>query len=117
MPRRLLCILLITAFTGCAEWHAVKGPPADYVAHEKPGAVRATIGDSVLVMKHPEIRGDSLVGLRNSRPPERLAVQTSSIQKLESNTLKGSTNGKFLAVGLTALGIYLGLRTFAPHGD
>jgi len=114
MPRRILCIFLITILTGCAEWHAVKGPPAAYVTREKPGALRVTLGDSVLVMKHPEVRGDSLVGVRNSRPPERLALQISGVQKLESNTLKGSTNGKVLAVGLFALGIYLGLRTFAP---
>lgn len=118
MSRRLLCILLIAALSGCAEWHAVKGPPAAYIAREKPGALRATVRDSVLVVKHPEARGDSLVGVRQgSKPPQRLALQISEIDKLETSELKGSTDGKVLAVGLFALGIYLGLRTFAPHGD
>lgn len=117
MSRRLLCILLIAALSGCAEWHAVKGPPAAYIAREKPGALRATTDSSVVVLKRPQVKGDSLVGVGNSRPPERVAMQISDIRKLETNALKGSTNGKVLAVGLFALGIYLGLRTFVPHGD
>jgi len=117
MSRRLLSILLIAAFSGCAEWHAVKGPPAAYIAREKPGALRATTDSSVVVLNRPEVRGDSLVGVGKARPPERLALQISGIRKLETNALKGSTDGKVLAVGLFALGIYLGLRTFVPRGN
>ena len=104
IPRIAALVLVVGAFPGCAGWHAVKGPPAEYIAKEKPDVVRLTLADSTLVLSRPTVSGDAVMGKgKNGRSPRVVGVPQAEIRSMEIHTTRGSKGAKFAAVSVTVL--------------
>ena len=95
----LASTLALTLFlNGCAGWHAVKGPSAEYIAREKPDVVRLALGDSHLVLSRPVVSGDSVAGLAKGVHPRRwTGVPAGEIRGMEVHNARGSTGAKIAA--------------------
>src|SRR5262245_35027971 len=105
-------LLLLTYLSGCTSWQAPQQvAPAQLIADRQPSAIRITRTDqSLFVLKHPTIVGDTLVGTLDSAwaTGER-RVMLSDVQKIEvRQTDKGETIA-LVAVGavVVAFGVYL----------
>ncbi len=90
---------------GCATWHAVRTEhPAEFIAREKPQAVRVTLPESTLVLSLPSVRGDSILGVsRTARPPRMLAIPSSDIRSLETQHPPRSAKIMLGALGAAAV--------------
>lgn len=100
MRSRLICpqltfiALLIAASAGCAGWHTVKGPPAEYIAKENPDVVRLTLADTSWVLSRPAVRGDSVVGLAKGVHPRIWAgVPSAEIHATEVHSARNKAAG------------------------
>ena len=99
---------------GCAGWHTVKGPSAEYIAREKPEAVRLTLAESTLVLRLPSVRADSILGVsRTTKPPQMLAVPASDVRRLE--TLGPPKSAKIMlgTISAAALAIVIAAMIFS----
>jgi hypothetical protein len=73
----LLCLLA----AGCASWHTQPLTPQQVVSEMHPKRIRLTLTDSsVLVLKHPQISGDSIAGKINGT---RRAVASDRIARTD----------------------------------
>ncbi|TMQ53981.1 MAG: hypothetical protein E6K77_02410 [Candidatus Eisenbacteria bacterium] len=102
----------------CSSWHSIgKGPPADYVAREKPRSVRVSLAESTLVLSRPIVRGDTVVGLDlDARPVRPVALPAADIRNLEVPSPKGSTAAKVVVGTFWVTGLALAVA-FAFHRD
>jgi hypothetical protein len=104
--------LLCCSLAACTTWRAapVTGPQA--VSLSGASAVRITRSDmSVVVLQHPQVQGDSVIG-QAGNPPQRVAVATSQIQRLEVRKVSatrttGLSLGVLAAVTIVAVGAAL----------
>jgi hypothetical protein len=105
--RRGTCVLLlglVLTVSGCAGWRAVKSPPVDYIAKEKPDVVRLALRESSVVLSRPAVRGDSIVGLSRSEHPHRwVGVSPGDIRGMEIHTTRGTKGTKIAAISITTL--------------
>jgi hypothetical protein len=84
------------------------------VASEKPDVVRLSVGDSILVLSRPAVRGDSVLGLCKSVHPHRWAgVRGDEIRGMEIHSARGTTRGKIVAGTIAASMIAFAVLTAA----
>jgi hypothetical protein len=114
---RLVLLFLVTnGISACAGWHTVKGPPAEFIAREKPGSLRATTAESTVVIRRPFIRQDSIVGAwKGPGPALPVALRLSEIQKLETHALTGSRTGKIIVATFTATFLVIVIIAATDH--
>lgn len=124
VARAIVLVLLTVHQTGCASWRSIGHErPADFVERRRPGLVQIMVADSALVIRHPLVRGDSLIGLApGTIPPRRVAVPMASIQTLavRPDAPKGArivlgTVGLFLVVSAVALAIHDPPPVYKPN--
>jgi len=100
---------LFLTLAGCSSWHTIESEsPAAYIARAKPSRVRLSVAESTLVMGHPAVSGDSIVGtLSASRPREKVAVPASDIGKLEGPSSGPGLLGFVLVTGAATVLYFL----------
>lgn len=86
--RRAIVLFLVPWLTACSTWSAVQGPPGEFVARESPEQVRVVRNDgSVVPLREPEVRGDSLAGSYQPRPssaPSDIAIPLEDVRELRT---------------------------------
>lgn len=81
--RRVLTILLLSSLAACQGWHGRRMPTGP---EPLPSPVRVLLRDgSALVMWHPAVERDSMIGLVGREPGERTraAVALSQVERIE----------------------------------
>lgn len=65
MRRIIACVLLPSYLAACMQWEVQEATPQQVVAQERqPDSIHVTLRDgSWVVLEHPEISGDSLIGV------------------------------------------------------
>jgi len=115
-PKCFLCgagALLWTALlTGCATWQTRDVVPAEYVAGQNPSQIRVERTDgSHRVLYSPRVRGDSLVGSRNS---ERKRVDRAvALEDIKSVASPDVNPGRTVLFGVGAVAAAVGLYYMA----
>ncbi len=72
--RSALLTLLLTA---CTSWQVAEVTPKDLLAQERPRWIRVARADAaVLVLREPQITGDTLVGVYRAMSPNGAIVST-----------------------------------------
>jgi hypothetical protein len=95
MPMRFstLPLLLAALAAGCTTWRPQTAPAPQVVAAQSDGSVRVLRRDqSTLVLRHPQVVGDSIVGDAGD-PPRRVAVATADVQRLEVRRVSAVRTG------------------------
>lgn len=86
--RREIVLFLVPWLTACSTWSAVQGPPGEFVVRESPEEVRVMRTDgSVVPLREPEVRGDSLAGSYQPRPssaPSDIAIPLEDVRELRT---------------------------------
>ena len=102
--------------TGCATWHTVRTEhPAEYIARERPQAVRMTLPESTLVLSLPSVRGDSILGVsRTTHPPQMLAIPSSNIRSLETQGPPRSARVMLGTIGVAAVAFAIAAIFLSP---
>ena len=68
--------LLVLNLAGCHSWRSEALAPAQLVPAEHPKVVRVTRSDgSILILRHPTVRDDSMVGIGPDSAEVRLPLQ------------------------------------------
>jgi len=115
VPRIASIALVVIAFSGCAGWHSVKGPPAEYIAREKPDVVRLSLEDSSLVLSRPTVEGDRVAGLSKGTHPRRwTGVPAAEIRGLEIHSTRGSRGTKIIAASAVAIFVTMAALAAVP---
>lgn len=97
------------AALGCTSWQTQSVPPEQVVAR-KPEQVRLRLGNgSTLLLAHPAISSDSLVGSVPSSDPKKigqaLGVPLADVKSIEVQQISAGKTGLLIAgLGITALG-------------
>jgi hypothetical protein len=110
--RAFAVLFAVAATTGCTRWTVVRGPVAERAANFR-GMLRVEArSGAVLLVKEPQVLGDSIVGT-DGRPGQssRVAVAMSDVENLEYRGLDGDVVGGALLALL--VGTALGLVFFA----
>lgn len=85
---RAIVLFLVPWLTACSTWSAVQGPPGEFVARESPEQVRVVRNDgSVVPLREPEVRGDSLAGSYQPRPSSAtsdIAIPLEDVRELRT---------------------------------
>lgn len=99
-PAPLLVFAL--SLSACTSWRPQTAPAPEVVAAHGEGAVRIVRHDqSVLVLRHPQVVGDSIVGEAGD-PPRRVSVATADVQRVEVRKVSAARTGG-LSVGVLIL--------------
>ncbi|TMQ59960.1 MAG: hypothetical protein E6K76_03325 [Candidatus Eisenbacteria bacterium] len=119
-PRRTPLAATLAAFalvaSSCSTWHSIgKDRPAEFIAREKPSAVRVSFADSMLVLIGPALQGDTLLGLAKGDPSRHVGIPLSEIRRLDVRTLRGSTAGKVIVGTFWATGLALAIYSLFHH--
>jgi hypothetical protein len=78
LARNLSVVVLGTSLVGCTSWRVQDVPPAELFQHKEPSHLRVGRGDSSkVVIDHPRLVGDSLVGESHGKP---IAVPLAEVQ-------------------------------------
>jgi len=103
-------LLLLIYLSGCTSWEAQQVAPAQVIADRHPSTVRVTRADqSRMVLQHPTVLGDTLVGaLDSAKAVWESRVALSEVQRIEvRHGDAGRTIGLAVAAaGLLAFGLY-----------
>lgn len=93
-------LALVLGMSACTSWRAQTAPAPEVVSAHADDAVRLRRHDgSVVVLTHPQVAGDSIVGELGD-PPRRVAVATADVERVDVRGLNAARTG-----GLT-LGIF-----------
>lgn len=127
------CALLVAAVFGCHAWTPVPKPTTDGSLPGTPETVRVTrtfnCGEKptrdcvatrgTLVLHHPRIELDSLVGYHDAADRERVAIQIHDVVSIESRDVDPyRTVGLGLGIGaVIAIGAIIGLLVVLSSGD
>jgi hypothetical protein len=108
-------MLLLAYLPACANWQVGGPTPAEYVAAKSPPRVRVTLADSsIVILKSPIIRGDSLIGfvgsgLAKDDPMRTVSFPLSDVRAVEVN--KGTSAGVIIAA-VAAVAVVVALATY-----
>lgn len=101
MRKRFLgsAALLVLLAGACTSWRSQPGPAPEAIGRlNGSGTVRVTRRDmSVLVMRNPQVVGDSIVGVAGDTPT-RAAVAIADVQRIDARRVSATKTGG-LAVG------------------
>lgn len=106
-------ILMSGPVSGCTGWRVEDLSPADVVERQQPSELRVEHADGRHeVLYAPEVRGDSLLGRRDSRGrhPDRMLMLSDVREVATPHTSGGRT--AVLVLGLTIVGVIVALRSF-----
>ena len=105
-PRLLLVISAFVVAQGCRSFQqrAMPGGEIPELSMEQP--VRVTLNDgNVLVLEHPRVAGDSLIG-DGGNPPQRFVVLRRDIARIEQSSVSAlRTGGLVLGVGTVVVAV------------
>jgi hypothetical protein len=97
-----LALLLCCPLGACTSWRTAPVSGLRAVALSGRETVRITrTNTSVLVLRHAQVQGDSVVGEAGS-PPQRVAVATNEIQRLDVRKVS-ATRTTGLSLGVLAV--------------
>ena len=102
-----LAVMLMSSYlSGCTGWRVESLSPAEVVERQQPSEVRVQYGDGRReVLYGPEVRGDSLLGRRDSsatQPDRRLML--SDVRHVATRHISaGRTAGLVLGIGIVGV--------------
>ncbi len=92
-------LALALGMSACTSWRAQTAPAPEVVSAHGDGAVRLVRHDgSVVVLRHPQVAGDSIAGEMGD-PPRRVAVATAEVQRVDVRRVNAARTGG-LTLGL-----------------
>lgn len=96
--RSIATSLLVLHMASCHSWRSEALAPAQLVPAEHPEVVRVTRSDgSILILRHPTVRNDSMFGIGPDSAEARLALQ--DVREVEVRRFSaGKTAGLVLGV-------------------
>jgi hypothetical protein len=117
MRFRAVPFAALLAAAACTSWHPQTAPAPQVVTANANGTVRVTRRDqSVLVLHHPQIVGDSIIGDAGD-PGRRAAVAMADVARIDARKVSAARTGG-LSLGVIVLGsiILIGAATAAVLG-
>jgi hypothetical protein len=104
--RRAIAVFVMVSLTGCSTWRPIsKEQLPSTITKREPGRIRLTRTDSVLDMRHPTLRGDTLFGFTKT-PTGRTAVAV-PLSNVESGAVRQGNGKTATIVAVTALFVSL----------
>jgi hypothetical protein len=98
LARNVGVIVLGTSLVGCTSWRVQDVPPGELFQHKAPSRLQVSRGDSSkVVIDHPQLVGDSLIGESHKKPVAVPLAEVQSVAVRKGDT--GNTVG--LIVGVT----------------
>jgi hypothetical protein len=120
-------VLVFAYLSACTKWQVQQVSPQQLLAEGQPEKLRVSLADNTeVVLQRPEIRGDSLYGVRDEsglrpgaprRPPSHgtaAALPLADVEKVAVRTLNPVTTGLVVGLGVAASIVVIGL---AQMGD
>lgn len=107
LSRTVLALVAIAA-SACSTWRPQTAPAPEVVSAQGSGTVRVLRRDqSSVLIWHPQVVGDSIVGMAGS-PPRHVAVATADVERIDVRRVNatrtgGLTLGVLLAVGIVTV--------------
>ena len=104
LSRPVLALVAI-AMSACTSWRPQTAPAPEVVSAQGSGTVRVIRHDqSTIVMRHPQVVGDSIVGEAGS-PPRHVAVATADVERIDVRRVSASRTGGLTVGVLLVVGI------------
>ena len=104
----VLALLLATA--ACSTWRPQTAPAPQAIQANASGTVRVTRKDqSMLVLRHPSVVGDSIVGDAGD-PPRRTSVALADVERVDARKVSATRTG---GLGLGVIVVTLAVATVA----
>ena len=100
-------LLIVLSGAACQAWHTEGVAPEAVVATRQPGKLRVTrVDGSRIVLKHPVLQGDTLVGTGQRRSGQQDArVALTDVRQLET---RGFSSGRTVGLGVGVAGGLVG---------
>jgi len=96
----------LLAATACTSWRPQTAPAPQVVTANANGTVRVTRHDqSVLVLRHPQVVGDSIVGDAGD-PARHAAVAMADVDRIDARKVSATRTGG-LSLGIIVVGTVL----------
>lgn len=117
MRLRAAPLAALLALAACTSWRPQTAPAPQVVQANASGTVRVTRRDqSVLVLRHPQMVADSIVGDAGD-PPRRTAVAMADVERIDAKKVSAARTGG-LGIGVIVLGtiVLIGAATAALLG-
>jgi CubicO group peptidase (beta-lactamase class C family) len=106
MRFRAAPLALLFATAACTSWRPQTAPAPQVVTANANGTVRVTRHDqSVLVLRHPQVVGDSIVGDAGN-PPRRAAIAMADVDRIDARKVSAAKTGG-LSLGVIVVGTIL----------
>jgi hypothetical protein len=128
--KRLGCgsVLVFAYLSACTKWQVQQVSPQQLLTQGQPEKLRLSLVDNTeVVLRRPEIRGDSLYGVRDEsalrldyasgRPPSHgasAALPLADVEKVAVRKINPVTTGLLVGLGVAAVYFVIGL---AQLGD
>ncbi len=112
----IAALLLGLYLAGCYSWHREALSPIEAVSQAEPSTIRVTTRDgTLLVLDHPAVRNDSIVGRTREGPVQLAAYEIGRLEVRRFSIV--NTGGLVLGIsaGLAAIGV--GLFLIACDGS
>jgi hypothetical protein len=104
LSRPALALVAIAA-SACTSWRPQTAPAPEVVSAQGSGTIRVTRHDqSTIVLWHPQVVGDSIVGQAGS-PPRHVAVATADVERIDVRRVSASRTGGLTVGVLLVVGI------------
>lgn len=111
LSRALAVILMSGQFSGCTAWRVEPLSPADVVERQQPSEVRVQHADGRWeVLYKPEVRGDSLLGRRDSRAkqPDR-TLMLRDVREVATSHIDGGRTAA-VVLGVAIVGVIVAIK-------
>jgi hypothetical protein len=115
-------VLVFAYLSACTKWQVQEVSPQQVLTQHQPEKLRVSLVDNMeVVLGQPEIRGDSLYGVRDEsglrpgaprRPPSHgtaAALPLADVEKVAIRTLNPVTTGLVVGLGVAAGIVVIGL--------
>ena len=113
-------VLAVACLSACTKWQVQQASPQQLLTQHQPEKLRVSLVDNTdVVLRRPEIRGDSLYGVRDEselrldyasgRPPSHgasAALPLADVEKVAVRKIDPVTTGLLVGVGVAA-GVFL----------